>query len=88
MSTLEKISELQRKKAQLELGGGKDKIEKQHAAGKLTARERIERLMDEGSFIELDAFVQHRGTKFGMDKMSAPAEGVVTGYGTIDGRLV
>ena len=88
MSTLEKISELQRKKAQLELGGGKDKIEKQHAAGKLTARERIQRLMDEGSFIELDAFVQHRGTKFGMDKMSAPAEGVVTGYGTIDGRLV
>ncbi len=88
MSTLNKIAELQQKKAELQMGGGKAKIEKQHAANKKTARERIELLLDEGSFIEFDAFVNHRGTKFGMDEISAPAEGVITGYGTIDGRLV
>ncbi len=88
MSTLSKIAELQQKKAELQLGGGKAKIEKQHASGKKTARERIALLLDEGSFIEFDAFVNHRGTKLGMDEVSAPAEGVVTGYGTVDGRLV
>ncbi len=88
MSTLSKIAELQQKKAELQLGGGKEKIEKQHAANKKTARERINLLLDEGSFIEFDAFVSHRGTKLGMESVSAPAEGVVTGYGTVDGRLV
>jgi len=87
MSTLGKITQLQQKRAEIELGGGADKIEKQHASSKFTARERINMLMDQGSFIELDAFVQHRGTKLGMDKTVAPAEGVITGYGTIDGRL-
>ena len=88
MSTLSKIAELQQKKAELQMGGGKEKIEKLHAANKKTARERINLLLDEGSFIEFDAFVSHRGTKFGMEKVNAPAEGVVTGYGTVDGRLV
>ncbi|MDL2281464.1 methylmalonyl-CoA carboxyltransferase, partial [Selenomonadales bacterium OttesenSCG-928-I06] len=72
----------------LKLGGGKDKIEKQHASNKLTARERITKLLDSDSFIELDQFVKHRSTNFGMEKVEAPAEGVVTGYGTINGRLV
>ncbi len=88
MSTHEKIALLQQKRSIVELGGGADKIEKQHSSGKLTARERIDLLMDEGSFIEIDAFVTHRGTKFGMEKTVAPAEGVVTGYGTVEGRLV
>lgn len=88
MSTLGKIADLQQKKAELQMGGGKAKIEKQHSANKKTARERIALLLDEGSFIEFDAFVSHRGTKFGMENVNAPAEGVVTGYGTVDGRLV
>lgn len=88
MSTFEKIADLRQKKSTIELGGGQAKIDKQHANGKHTARERIALLLDEGSFIEIDAFVEHRGTKFGMDKTVAPAEGVVAGYGTVDGRLV
>lgn len=73
---------------QVELGGGEKRIEKQHAQGKLTARERISYLLDEGSFIELNAFVKHRCTNFGMESKEAPGEGVVTGYGTVDGRLI
>jgi len=69
-------------------GGGPDKIKGQHAKGKFTARERLEILLDPGSFHELDMFVQHKCTDFGMDKMVYPGDGVVTGYGTIDGRLV
>jgi len=69
-------------------GGGPNRIEKQHAKGKKTARERIEKLLDANSFMELDRFVTHRCTNFGMEKVEAPAEGVVTGYGTIEGRLV
>ena len=88
MSTFEKIADLRQRKSTIELGGGQAKIDKQHAGGKHTARERIALLLDEGSFIEIDAFVEHRGTKFGMDKTVAPAEGVVAGYGTVDGRLV
>lgn len=84
----DKIYELQELKESIELGGGQDRITKQHESGKLTARERIQLLMDEGSFVELDAFVKHRCTEFGFDKIKAPAEGVVTGYGTVDGRLV
>ncbi len=71
-----------------ELGGGIDKIERQHKAGKLTARERIDLLLDKGSFVELDKFVTHRCTDFGMDKQKIPGDGVITGYGYIDGRLV
>ena len=70
------------------LGGGVDKIEKQHAQGKMTARERIEMLLDKGTFNELDKLVNHRCTNFGMDKKQIAGDGMVTGYGKIDGRLV
>src|SRR3989449_3371614 len=68
--------------------GGPERVGRQHDAGKLTARERLERLLDPGSFSELDMFVAHQAREFGMDKVDAPADGVVTGYGTIDGRPV
>ena len=75
-----------RKKAML--GGGEERIKKQHEKGKLTARERIEKLLDEGSFVEIGMFAESRATEFGMDKKRIPGDGVITGYGTIDGRLV
>ncbi|MGA2965162.1 MAG: acyl-CoA carboxylase subunit beta [Terriglobales bacterium] len=84
----DKVSDLRAKRAVIELGGGKDRIEKQHAAGKLTARERIERLVDKGSFQEIGLFARHRATFFGMAGKEMPADGVVTGCATIDGRLV
>ncbi len=84
----EKIQELIEKRAEARLGGGEKAIEKQHARGKYTARERIAQLLDEGSFEELDMFVTHRCTNFGQDKKHYLGDGVVTGYGTIDGRLV
>ena len=83
-----KLEDLQQKRAVIEAGGGKDKIEKQHASGKKTARERLNMLFDEGSFVEIDAFVTHRCNEFNMSKTKAPGEGVVCGYGTVDGRLV
>ena len=70
------------------LGGGVDKIEKQHASGRMTARERIDMLLDKGSFNELDKFVNHRCTNFGMEKKQIAGDGMVSGYGKIDGRLV
>jgi propionyl-CoA carboxylase beta chain len=74
---------------QAEIAAQEDRaIERQHARGKLTARERVERLLDPGSFVELDAFVQHRSTLFGMDKSRPYGDGVITGHGTIDGRTV
>jgi len=85
---MNKLEDLRQRKQKIALGGGVDRIEKQHAKGKLTARERINLLFDEGTFVELDAFVKHRCTNFGMEKMDAPAEGVVTGYGQVDGRVV
>lgn len=88
MSREEKLAKLAEKRDQVLNGGGPKRIEKQHKDGKLTARERINKLLDEGSFVELDQFVVHRGTEFGMQDVVAPGEGVVTGYGTIDGRLV
>ncbi len=89
MSTqLEKIQELISLREQARLGGGEKAIQKQHDRGKLTARERIAALLDEGSFEELDMFVRHRCTNFGQEKKSFLGDGVVTGYGTIDGRLV
>lgn len=84
----EKIQELIDKRSEARLGGGEKAIEKQHARGKYTARERIAQLLDEGSFEELDMFVTHRCTNFGQDKKHFLGDGVVTGYGTIDGRLV
>lgn len=83
-----RLEELRRRSREAELAGGKDKIDKQHQSGKLTARERIQLLLDEGSFVELDKFVTHQCTDFGMDKLKIPGDGVVTGYGTINGRLV
>ena len=84
----EKIHELIEKRAEARLGGGEKAIEKQHAKGKYTARERIAQLLDEGSFEELDMFVTHRCSNFGMDKKHTLGDGVVTGFGTIEGRLV
>jgi len=84
----DKLNELYEKKEYITKMGGEKAVEKQHARGKLTARERIERLLDPGSFMEIGMFVKHRGTEFGMAEKDLPADGVVTGYGTIDGRLV
>jgi acetyl-CoA carboxylase carboxyltransferase component len=75
-------------RAEAKLGGGIDRIEAQHRKGKFTARERIELLLDEGSFEEFDMFVTHRCTNFGMEKKKFLGDGVVTGHGTIDGRVV
>jgi len=89
METIDtKLKALQQKRAIIEMGGGEDRIRKQHESGKLTARERIEKLLDKDSFVEIDAFVEHRSIQFDMQHTKAPGEGVVTGYGTIDGRLV
>lgn len=84
----EKIQELKAKQEKIKLGGGAKRIEKQHAAGKLTARERIEKFFDAGTFVELDQFVSHRCVNFGMSGKEILAEGVVTGYGLVNGRLV
>ncbi|HOA05990.1 MAG TPA: acyl-CoA carboxylase subunit beta [Candidatus Fermentibacter daniensis] len=88
MTSAEKVEKLLKQREKAQEGGGLDRIEKQHALGKLTARERIELLLDEGSFEEFDMFVSHRCTNFGIDSRHFPGDGVVTGYGTIDGRLV
>ncbi|HHT65799.1 MAG: acyl-CoA carboxylase subunit beta [Caldicoprobacterales bacterium] len=88
MSTEQKIREMQNKKRSLQQGGGVSRIEKQHKSGKLTARERIEKLVDPGSFAEVDSFVTHRCTEFGMEKENAPADGVIIGYATINNRPV
>jgi acetyl-CoA carboxylase carboxyltransferase component len=84
----EKIENLLDIKAGIDLGGGAKRIEKQHNSGKMTARERINSLLDEDSFVEIDKFVEHRSTNFDMTNTEAPADGVVTGYGTVDGRLI
>lgn len=84
----EKIKQLRELREKAKLGGGKKRIEAQHKKGKLTARERIELLLDPGSFNELDQFVVHQCTEFGMAERKILGDGVVTGYGTIDGRLV
>ncbi|MEZ5058700.1 MAG: acyl-CoA carboxylase subunit beta [Saprospiraceae bacterium] len=84
----DKFLKLQQRKEKALLGGGEKRIASQHKKGKLTARERIHFLMDEGSFEEIGMFVTHRSTDFGMENQIYPGDGVVTGYGTIDGRLV
>ncbi|HIS23440.1 MAG TPA: acyl-CoA carboxylase subunit beta [Candidatus Cryptobacteroides intestinipullorum] len=84
----EKINELVERRAKARMGGGQKRIDAQHAKNKFTARERIAMLLDEGSFEEYDMFVQHRCTNFGMEKTKYDGDGVVTGQGTIDGRLV
>ena len=85
---LEKVKELIQLREKARIGGGEKRIESQHKKGKYTARERIAMLLDEGSFEEFDMFVQHRCTNFGIDATKFLGDGVVTGYGTIDGRLV
>ena len=82
------IRQLEEKRERARLGGGEKRIEIQHAKGKLTARERIDLLLDPGSFEEWDMFVEHRCTDFGMEEQSPPGDGVVTGYGTVNGRLI
>ena len=88
MSIPEKLKLLRQKKAEAQLGGGKQRIEEQHKKGKLTARERLEILLDENSFEEFDMFMVHRAKEFGIEQQKYSGDGVVTGYGTIDGRLV
>ena len=88
MSDDPKIAKLRKLKKEAKLGGGVERIARQHAAGKLTARERLDLLLDAGSFRELDMFVTHRAVGFGVEKRRPYTDGVVTGYGTINGRLV
>ena len=88
MSTADKLANLRRLREEARLGGGEQRIAAQHDRNKLTARERVELLLDEGSFVELDAFVTHRATDFGLDDERYLGDGVVTGHGRIDGRLV
>ena len=80
--------EFERRKRQAEIGGGEEKLRKRHEAGRMTARERIEMLLDKGTFVELDKFVTHRCTNYGMDRQKIPGDGIVSGYGKIDGRQV
>jgi len=88
MSIERKLLDLANKREQALQGGGEKRIAKQHAQGKYSARERLEKILDEGSFVELDAFVTHRCTDFGMEKSHPLTDGVITGHGTIDGRRV
>jgi methylmalonyl-CoA carboxyltransferase large subunit len=88
MNIDDKIQALNERKDELQLGGGQDRIDKQHQAGSLTARERIEALVDQDSFLESGLFAQHRCTHFGMSGKKMPADGVITGAGSINGRLV
>ena len=84
----EKIEELKRRRETVMLGGGADKLEKQRQSGKLTARERIDALVDPASFEENGLFAEHRATMFGMEGKSLPADGVVTGAASVGGRLI
>jgi len=88
MSIKEKFQEFESRNEKAELGGGKERIERQHKAGRKTARERVEDLLDPGTFVEVDKFLTHRCNDFGMEKNKIPGDGVVCGYGKIDGRLM
>ena len=82
------LKELKEKKDKLKMGGGKEKLESQHAKGKLNARERLDILLDKGIFVEINGLMKHRAVDFGLDKTDIPGDGVITGFGTIEGRLV
>jgi propionyl-CoA carboxylase beta chain len=82
------LDDLRSRLEQAAKGGGDERVERQHAAGKLTARERVELLLYPGSFVEVDALVAHRCRDFRMDEQRIPGDGVISGYGVIDGRLV
>lgn len=84
----DRTAELREKRAKIKEGGGKQRIEKQHKSGKLAARERVDKLVDRESFQEIGLFAKHRATYFGMADKDLPADGVITGCATIDGRLV
>ncbi|PFG05795.1 acyl-CoA carboxylase subunit beta [Bacillus sp. es.034] len=88
MDIYEKINELYDRRREVELGGGDEKIDKQHEKGKLTARERIDILVDPGSFVELNPFIEHRCTDFGLEGVQGPGDGVVTGYGKVNGKSI
>ena len=88
MNTKERLEKLAKRKAEAQLGGGQKRIDKQHSLGRMTARERIEMLMDPGTFEEFDMFKTHRCREFGMGETIFPGDGVVTGFGNVDGRLV
>src|SRR5207344_2779337 len=88
MTMRDKLELLERRVAEAEQGGGERRVKAQHAKGKLSARERLDLLLDDGSFVELDAFVTHRSTDFGLEDQRILTDGVVTGHGTIDGRTV
>ncbi|WP_406686801.1 acyl-CoA carboxylase subunit beta [Rossellomorea vietnamensis] len=88
MDIYEKINELYDRRREVELGGGDEKIDKQHEKGKLTARERIDILVDPGSFVELNPFIEHRCTDFGLEGVQGPGDGVVTGYGKVNGKPI
>lgn len=85
---MDKNQDLTNRREASKLGGGEKRIERQHAQGKLTARERVIALLDEGSFNEIGQFVEHRSHSFGLEKNKIPGDGVVTGFGTIHGRLI
>ncbi|WP_436910616.1 acyl-CoA carboxylase subunit beta [Halosimplex marinum] len=82
------LEELRRRREESRVGGGEDRIERQHSRGKMTAHERVEYLLDDGTFTEIDPFVEHRATSFGMDEKEFPGDAVVTGYGDVNGRKV
>src|SRR5438874_2986051 len=88
MTMRDKLELLEQRRAEAELGGGERRLKAQHEKGKLSARERLELLLDEGSFVEFDRFVVHRSTDFGLDEQKVYGDGVVTGFGRIHGRLV
>ena len=88
MSMRDKLNQLETMRRTAELGGGEDRLKAQHERGKLSARERLDLLLDPASFVELDRFVTHRSSAMGLAEQKFLGDGVVTGYGTINGRLV
>src|ERR687888_1679458 len=88
MASEKSLRRLREMRAAALAGGGEKRVEQQHAKNKLTARERIDLLLDEGTFVELDAFVTHRATDFGLDRERYLGDGVITGFGKVEGRLV
>src|SRR5690348_18399995 len=88
MNLEQKLEDLKRRDTAAEAGGGPERRERQHKEGKLSARERIDFLLDEGTFEETDKFVTHRATDFGMDAQRVPGDGFITGYGRVHGRVV
>ncbi|MDP2954138.1 MAG: carboxyl transferase domain-containing protein, partial [Chloroflexota bacterium] len=84
----EQVTAIEKLREGIKLGGGKERIEKQHQDGRLTARERLDRFFDPGTFTEIDVFAKPTGREFGMDKVDIPSDGVVVGYGKVNGRNV